>query len=65
MRLDRKMMIRAAVLAGIGLGAGAAQAQKFCRHIGNWVLVDGRYVCAGHYPSGQCVWTDDCRVSAG
>ena len=64
MRFDRKVILRVAALAGLGLGAaGVAHAQKVCRHIGNWTLVDGRYVCAGQYISGQCVWTDDCRVN--
>lgn len=64
MRLNRKIMICAAFV-GTALGtASALHAQKtVCEHIGKWQLVDGRMVCAGDYPSGQCVWTDDCRVN--
>lgn len=63
MRLGRMTRICVAALAGLGF-ANATYAQKVCRHIGNWSLVDGRYVCSGYYTSGQCVWTDDCRVNA-
>jgi hypothetical protein len=64
MKLGRKITICVAALAGVGFGATrVANAQNVCRHIGQWTLIDGRYVCTGHYASGQCVWTDDCRVN--
>ena len=61
----RKTMICVATLAAIGLGtASTADAQKACRHIGQWTRVYGRFVCSGDYTSGHCLWYDDCRVSA-
>jgi hypothetical protein len=44
--------------------ASAVHAQKkVCEHIGKWEVINGRIVCSGTYLSGDCVWTDDCRVS--
>ena len=64
MTFNRKIMVRVAALAGIGLVAvSTADAQTVCRHVGQWKLVDGKYVCSGDYPSGPCVWYDDCRVN--
>jgi len=57
-------MMCIAMLAGVGLGtASTADAQKVCRHIGKWMLVESRYVCRGDHADGHCVWTDDCRMN--
>lgn len=61
MGFTRKVMIRAAALAGIGLATGSAVDAQVCQHLGRWTLVNGSYVCSGDYTSGQCVWSDDCR----
>lgn len=61
MGINRKIVIRAAALAGLGLGAVSAADAQVCQHIGRWTRTADGYVCSGHYATGDCVWTDDCR----
>lgn len=63
MRFRRKTTICMAALVGVGLGS-ATTADAACRHIGRWTLMEYGYVCQGFYTSGNCIWTDDCRVNA-
>ena len=63
MKFRRKIMLGIAALAGIAAGTGTAYAQRVCEHVGRWNLVNGHYVCSGDYLTGQCIWTDDCRVN--
>jgi hypothetical protein len=63
MRSNRKIMLYAVALAGIGLGPASTAEAQVCRHIGVWTRTDNGFVCAGEYLAGNCVWTDDCRKS--
>lgn len=63
MRLNRKIMICVAALAGLVTASAVHAQKKVCEHIGKWEVINGRIVCSGTYLSGDCVWTDDCRVN--
>lgn len=64
MGFNRKIILRAATLAGIGLGAVSTADAQVCVHIGKWVRDGDTWVCSGYNTSGHCTWSDDCRVNA-
>lgn len=61
MRLNRKIMIRVAALAAIGLGGVSTADAQVCRHIGRLTRTADGIKCLGDYVAGDCAWYDDCR----